>query len=398
MPTVNEGLFQRFNRVAGSTRGTRMSGPKDVINEGRKLSYRHPEYITEANASKVKSVKAGRILEDTIDLGDFSNADYQRSGAQRSPSRGGTLLESKRCLRLIEANRPFNETELEVNNGEDEAVKWKDLFHIEKQSLWTGKMNFTEYQVLSRIPSAEMENHTEETAPIASVAHCFPENGVVWPGLGITTIQGIDAAANDVWRCPISEYDPDNQDDLHTGIIAAFDSQYLAMMFKAPPGGMAKYMASSSLPDMVIETNGAGMTKAMQLVRGLNTSTRMGMQDPAYPGPCYNGIPIVYVPAWDSAPLELIGVTPGTIGQEPVTNYVLGTATGNPWPKDKPRYFWRNKQYFSLKIFKDNYMKEIGPLGPDSLNPDASVLYLRSIMNTWIVSRRMGGGWVRPRG
>ena len=77
-----------------------------------------------------------------------------------------------------------------------------------------------------------------------------------------------------------------------------------------------------------------------------------GRQDPAFDGPQFRGIEMVYI-----ADLDTVAIFPGTAGS--LTTETAAIANG-------PRYFWINGQYMLKVIHRDRYFYKKRPFSPSS--------------------------------
>lgn len=386
------GLFAAFSNYAVNTRVKRASGPRDFIQEKQLRNYPLLALARSGNGNGMNQV-AGKGIEDTVQLGDFSNTRAQKAGSRRQPTRGGTDSNTSVSYRFIETDRPIKEREIKLNKGSDGAVKWKDLLTSIKNNMMPDHANYIERR-MAAVPDADSFTLTREDLPIPSIFSYITESGVSPPEF--TNVQGINPATVLDWRHVVEEYDHTKIEDETEGLFAAFDRVSRLMSFENPQG-ISQWFQSQSIQDFMILTNGYGRDIYQQLCRKANFQALGGRDDPSY-GAHWRGIPVQYCAAFDAAPLEVVGVTPGVVNGIPQGTYANGTRTGAPWPKNKPRYVFIKRGEGSFQFYFDEFMEEKGPLGPDSDRPDATIMYLQTFGNLFARSRKRSFAMIRPRG
>ena len=150
-----------------------------------------------------------------------------------------------------------------------------------------------------------------------------------------------------------------------THLFEAFDDIVLECNIQQLPGPDGASNSPAMSTHNVAVTNKKGYTNFMAALRVNQDWFRMDAQDPAYPGPKFNGIQLVYIPTLDTAPIyptaanAAYGAETAYSTWDDTTNTSAydsdaGTDTAD---NDGPRYHvidfdWLHKGFHSARYFK----------------------------------------------
>lgn len=379
-----------FGNYLVNTREARLTGPKEILNELTKNTYLFAEMARGRDGGV--AIQSGTEISDTVKISPFSNSRNYAPGDQRTTTRGATDKRIFVPWRFTETDRPYTEAEIDLNEG-DEFTQFKNLEMSLMMDLHTDHINYNE-DSLWRLPDATaMENRNAGVGLPQYSIPCFitesggvpPTNTAAW-----TTLAQINPSTEINWRSKVATYDAANPDDPTNGLFAAFDKMLPQLEFIVP-GGFEKYMQSDDLRAMKCVTNLDGINLFQSLLRAANNETRAGPQDPAYGMPQFKGIPIKYIAALDTAPLDETGSTIGT----PTVTPVAGTYQNQAYPTGKPRFFFINAKFLKIVFHAKHMMRETDPISGGVLQRDTMSVFVESWWNLFPKSRRRNG-LIRP--
>lgn len=371
-----------FANYLVNTRQARFKGPKDIVNELTLQNYTFPDFMR--NERSGVTVKGGSELRDVIKITEFSNFRPYIPGEVRTPSRGPTDQEYIVPWRFFENDRPV--TDVEVSTNKDDAyAQFKDFEHSLMMDLQTDHGNGLEFQLWQRPNQALMAARAQTPgALMLSIPAVMTENGVSAPGWGATNpIQELRPDLNPRWRNQVAVYDQTDPEHPYDGVLAAFTDCVNKTRYKSWKGKEQWMQGSSSMVNYgaCFYTSLGGLNLYQNLLRASNDHTRFGPQDPAYPHPLFNRIPVKHCAALDEALLDQTGAVTGDPAQP-------GTYSGTPYPANRPRFFFVVYEWLKLWFKKGKLFNEDGPKDGGAIQRDVNTMFIESHCNTFTRSRR----------
>ena len=352
-----------FQDFLSSTRERKVSSPKDIVNDAvGQNKYLIGQMMKGQTPSMV--VKGGSKISDRVKLDNSNTFQFYTPNQRFNPTSVDTLSTIEANWRFAKAHYSFSDEEIELNEtgGLEQFV---DLRHKYEQDAFTDIYDGMENGLWATPSTTEMEA-AAGTRPY-SLPTFITEDTVNFHPPGFTTIMGVDPATSTRWRPQVETYLPSAYDDQDNGIIAAFDAMFLKVDFEAPDNQKA-YFETDHLRRMKIITNRDGHTIYQRLLRAGN-DRYVSPQDPAYSSPVFNGIPVKYISALDTA--LLYSGAAAAVGQ--------------------PRYYWFNFEYGYPIFHKRRYMQQTGPIKGGVEQPFSAAVYFNVYYNLFFRSLRRQG-------
>lgn len=275
-----------------------------------------------------------------------------------------------------------------------EQMAHTDIWDFLESSAWA-KPEFEEMESLTG--GAEGKGYSipafinEYTNGLFNSGPSSPE-GTAW-----TTIHGLNPASTDKGqnRFQIQTASYSNSNTLQTSsslssILGAFEKMWKKVHFEKPPTHGDAY-SNPAYNSQQIFCSPQGQTAYASTLRAYQDQFVIeGRQDPAYPDPAFNFIPVKYVDALTTA---LLYPNNATIGSA-TANIAEGTnATGD---KRGPRFYWTNSNFLH-PFFHEDYFFARGGVREQFNDPDTFVVPIRVWGNIKCTSRQRQG-LVSPSG
>ncbi|MGI2905410.1 hypothetical protein [Tolypothrix sp. VBCCA 56010] len=313
-------------------------------------------------------------------------------GQKRSPNISSDQRNRVLAPRFYESHVGWTEQEIMLAQGADaEAiVRYADV--VEGNRLLKC-LDTIEDVWFKRPDSSLMENPdpASNTAPLAySIPAILTESanglppayttatGPVW---NAATVGGYDPTLLPDDKPQRATYDSAAWNNEETGILPAFDLMLENMTYE-PFSLAAKAVKPSDMSTVTVFTNTDGRVKLTSLYRGKQDM----WEDPndANQGmPKIGGASIVKISKLDKEYLDQNNGGPGGAAQY----------TEQPYPKDKPRFFFWNNAFGGprFKGSKNDLFKAKAPKDGGIEYPDTTVVYTRFIMQlVWSLRNRHG--------
>ncbi len=346
----------------------------DILNDAVKNSYILKTSLRGRGDDEV--FQGGSRLTDRIMLEDNGSFQFYEPNQEFNPTTAQVLTKISVNWRFVKSDYSYTDEEILLNEGGTEVV-FKKLKRSHEQASQTAMFNGMEDACWAFPSASSME------ADAGKVAYSIPafidELGSTanyrWPGF--TTIMTVDPAAESRWRNQISRYNSATPYDQDDGIIAAFDDQWLAVMFESPDTA-SEYFENDLLNKMKILSNRDGVVMFKRALRALNDRT-VSPQDPSYNDPVYSGVPVKYISTLDTALLD----------------QTAASSTPAAWSAGSPRYYFLNFEYLFPIYHSDRYMSTVGPIPGGPKQPFSSVVYKNTYYN-WFLRSRQRQGIVTP--
>lgn len=349
-----------FTDFFTDTTGPAVLTPEDdIINDAQLRNYTASDLLFKSR----REVQGGNQIQDVILFDDPGTASTYKPGAARTIVNTQNLTTVSVPWRFISAYTTWTEAEILLNEGGGDMYKqYKNLKRSKIQATMTSLMNLLERKLLADPDSAAASAGMEATGgeePYSMLA-TNTDDGLA--PTGWTTVQGKNPTTETNWRNQTASYTASTPYDTDNGIIGGFDTMSQLTEFKAPPQKQ-EYFTTSQFTSMVILTNREGRANFMKAVRANNDITRIGPQDPAYPNPGFNGIPIQAVEALDDLSIFTSG---------------------------SPHYLFYNMEYIKLIFHREKFLQIGEPLTPSD-KPDTKVVWIDLYLNAFCRSRKRQG-------
>ncbi len=342
-----------------------LKGPEDIVNDAVKSTYTLPRFIY--GKSMKDMVQGGNSIKDNILLGADSNAQNYKPNAEFNYRNPQVLSQWSVPWRFTKDEMVWTDQEIGLNTGEMSRGarhhKFKTLKYSKEQNLYTGLLEFLDDQFWAAPDTTEMEGTDGET-PLS--LPCFitetgiaadvstgtlPTNGP--DGTAWATVMGIDPAVKTGWQNQAIKY---ASIGAATGtaphLFNAFSKTYYKTKFERLPR-----RGDLSDPTSVPHFIGASLTGISNYEDALrinqDTFVATGRQDPAFAGPQFRGIEMVYMSDLDTAALY----EDSTGGDGNLATEALADITG-------ARYYWVNGKYILKVIHSDRYFFKKRPFSP----------------------------------
>lgn len=329
---------------------------------------------------------------------------WHHAGATQEYQQPQKAVHGRAAWRFLITHKAWTLQTIELNEGGgDQFDQFFRLREHLNQMEQTDLCDFLESHSWSEPEANEMESMT---AGDEGKAYCVPAfineytNGLFnnsgTAGTQWTTIHGIDPTSTvrgqNRFQHNVTVYSNEvssvtNPSLLNKTIIGAFDRMWRKCHWEKPPR-VQEYFSDPAYSKQQIFTSEAGQQAYTMALRPMqDLFVIAGRQDPAYPDPQYNFIPVKYVSALQTATLYPAG------SASAITNNLAESSTELLYGSG-PRYYWINSNYLHPVWHSTYYFKE-GEVMNHMNDPDSFV----QISRTWgnfLCPSRMRHGLVRP--
>ena len=345
--------INEFADFVEGTGPTYVTGPKDLVNEAVKNTYYFGR-LMQGDVNSTKILQGGADIRESIvfrDNGTFETYNPGQNHDWKNPQR---LDKIQAFWKFTMAHMSWTEQEILLNEkiayGTEEARfhQYVDIRNEKELLMWTSKWNGLEDLLWAEPDILTMDGEgTGFTQPSSIPLYINEDTDGLFARNGTTfsTIEGIDptAAATDGKFTPQQlTYDSSTVND-DGNIVSMFDEMFMDVSFEQPY--MHKqYWEDPRLNKQMILTTKVGRKAAMVLLRAGSDRYAVGSQDPAYPDPVYNGIPIARVSTLETATLY-------DDGSSDNTTEALADIKG-------PRFIWLNGNYLYPVFHRDRYFSK----------------------------------------
>lgn len=338
------------------------SGVKDIISDARLQNYG----LLDGLMGQRRGVQGGNKIQDVVLLDQSSQAKNYQPGESANIANEQNSSTISADWRFSRVSITWTEAEILLNGGGSSVSRsamfhqFKDLKNLKKKDGLTAMLDLVEKNFAAS--AANQQSEMEATGgkkPYSIFA------GVTSDGLaptGWTTVHGQNPTTKTNWRNPTESYVAATPFDDTDGILAGFDQLVLEMNFRGAPT-FQQFNDVTENRNRVVYTNREGLAKYVQSLRAANDITRAGPQDPAFPGPVYDNIPIIDVAAFD----ELSTFTAGS-----------------------PDYLFIDKNHVKMVVHQEKFFKQMEPLR-DRQTPDTVTVWVDLYYNFIFNSRKRQG-------
>lgn len=366
-------------------------GPQDIQNDAIK---RAPALAPHLDGRDMKDLfRRGKNITGAIMLDESTNTINHLPGHTFTPTNPQVLDYWTAPWRFTTAQQNILEQEWILGGASEMGEKarylqFKDTQYKVEMRGMTDVFNFMSGKLWQEPDFNAMEGTGAAGTEQYSKA-CFMNeyanglyNSAGSAGTAWTTIEGISptATGNSRWKCQLVRYASDNTARPATGtpddgVVAAFDIMYRRLHYQ-PIRSFAEYMKQSPMDRKFISTSEKGISHYEQCCRDRQDKF-MTVNDPAFPGCNYRGIPVQYHQELDTATLypnnqTLASATDNVAeGNSGTTNANMGTG---------PRYYFEDPSVLKVFFHADRYFHKRKPVVPDN-QPEALVVYISTYWN-----------------
>lgn len=395
---------QMFSDFIESTGPLYITTPDGVINDAQRNNTYSFGALMGGDRGMKKMLGGGSQInfETTFETG--ARTRFHQPGATQNWSMPQKLVKGRAAWRYLITDMTWNLQTVELNEGdsseEGRFQQFVDLKRSIEQRMWTDKWDFLEEHIWSEPDFTEMESLAGGDLGKMYTVPAFVNNwtnglynnsgaaGTAW-----TTIEGIDPSTatkgqnrfvpNSVLYSNMGTNASSDSSLAARSILGAFEKMWKKVHFEKPPT-MGEYFSNPAYNNQQIFTSPEGQTAYTSFLR-MNQDLFVieGRQDPAYPDPAFNFIPVKYVNALTTAPLY-----PNHTTIASATDNVSEATSGNGITG--PRFYWINSNYL-YPVFHKTYFFLRGKVREHFNDPDTFVVPVRTWGNLVCTSRRRQG-------
>lgn len=395
-----------FNNFAEATGPLYVTRPDEVINDAQ----RNPTFsfgaLMGGDRGMKKMISGGSEARFATYFESGNRTRFHQPGATQNWTQPQKLVHGRAPHRYLITDMSWTLQEIMYNEklrygseGEmfQEYVRLKTHY---EQVMWTDKWDFMEEHIWSEPDFTEMESTTGGVRGEWYTIPCFINeftNGLFnnsgSGGTEWTTIHGLDPSSATLsqnrFNIQTATYTNEvtSQTEISgTGtILGAFEKMWKKVHFEMPPT-RSEYYSKPAYNNQQIFCSPEGQTAYAVLLRSFQDNFVIGgRQDPAYPDPAFNFIPVKYVNALTTAPLYPNNATIGSSTDN------VGEASAG---KAGPRYYWINSNYLHPFFHEEMFFK-VEKVREHFNDPDTFVQPVRTWGNLMCTSR-MRQGLVSP--
>lgn len=400
-----------FNNFVEGTGPLYVTGPEDVINDGQLHKTYSFGALMGGDRGRKEMVSGGSEMRFATFFETGSRTRFHQPGATQNWAQPQKLVHGRAHYRFLITDMAWNLQTIMLNDKlryGGEAERFQQYVNIKRhleQVMWTDKWDFLESHIWSEPDFNEMESAAGgEFGKFYSIPAFINEydNGLYNTGGGAgtawTTIHGIDPSSSTlgqnryVHNSAVYSNEGTNAgtspSQYAASLMSAFAKMWQACHFEKPPT-MREYFSDPAYNNQQIFCSPEGQRAyASFLLLNQDAFVIEGRQDPAYPDPAFNFIPVKYVNALTTATLYPNHTTPGSATDNVAEN---GTVTGT---KIGPRFYWINSNYL-YPCFHEEMFFQRGKVREHFNDPDTFVMPVRTWGNLKCPSR-MRQGLVSP--
>lgn len=384
--------LQQFNDFVEGTGPHYVTSAQDVVNDAQKRTYTFG-WLLGGDIANKKICRGGSEIREKIFFEHGETFMFHHPGETRDWRNPQKLVRLRAYWRFAEAHMSWNRQEvmlndrIQVGDAETRFQQYVDLRNQKERVMWTDKWAGME-EALWAEPSVLMEN---EGGKIPNSIPAFineDTSGLFNPrdgGTVFTTVQGIDPTDSALGRTGFvpQQRTYSNEIDVQADMFASgtilgqFDLMFMDLDFQQPPT-YKEYFENPQYNKFRIAASSAGRAAAQQALRGAQDQFIMGgRQDPAYPNPQFNGIPIMRVEELDTATLYNNAGSSDTVAEGSAD--LVG-----------PRFYWINTEYL-YPVFHDQMYFAKDEVLRHPNDTDTYVMPVNTWYNVICTSRRRQG-------
>lgn len=405
---VNGTPLSQFNSFMEATGPLFITSPEGVINDAQARKTYSFGALMGGDRGKKKLFGGGADIRFNTFFETGTRTRFHQPGATQNWAQPQKLTHGRAHWRFLITDMAWTLQEIMLNErmtrGSDAErfQQYVDLKRQKEQMMWTDKWDFMEAHIWSEPDFDEMESAAGgEQGKWYSIPAFINEytnalfNTEGSAGTAWTTVHGIDPASTvqgqdryDIQKVTYSNEVTSDSELPATGtILGAFEKMWKKVHFEKPPT-MGEYFSNPAYDKQQIFCSPEGQTAYAMLIRAFQDNyvieTR---QDPAYPDPAFNFIPVKYVDYLTTATLY-----PNHTTIASATDNVSEGTSGNG--VTGPRYYWINSEYLYPTFHEEMFFAR-QKVREAFNDPDTFVQPVRTWGNL-VCTSRMRQGIVRP--
>lgn len=365
-----------FGQWLALTREKPVGDINKLLNDAVKNTYFFGRLIKGAGE---KILETGTQITEKIKLENINVGGEYRPGEPANLQRVTTARTISIPPRFYRSHVHWTDAEVMLQ-GSDRSTAFVKFKKSCEQDLETDCWEMVENALWAQPDCATMEQVSNDDAGKAySVPVFITQNtstgAYMPPGWSATasTLETLSPTTYSGWRNYQKGYSSGSPYG-SGGLFQAFDDIMLSIKFE-PPASAKDYFERDELQRMFIVTNKAGRTLYQEGLRQGNDHFRgtSNAQDPSYGSPVFNGFPILYAAALDTALLE----------------ESAGAYTGAVWTN--PRFYFINGNFLHPKLMNkggSGPFEDVGPVMVSGLQADTDIWYRKIWWNLVCRSRK----------
>lgn len=333
-----------------------LSDVDELINEAQRQTYGLRWLLRGRKAKEL--LQGGETIRETA-LTSAGSYNRYRPNDQRTYALGNFTTQYQMPWRFADSYKAWTEQEVELQARRGMTRRavgeaWKKMDDIKTKAAWTGLMNGLEDDIFGTSPhnlqsSIEDGEAGDRMYPIASL---ITEDTTDYHPAGWTTIHNVNPASVSTWRNQVERYyNPDpHAIGSENSLFNAFGRMWNKINWVTPPMMDAEFTKTNPVKHMILTSN-KGTILYRNMLATLNDRT-YSPQSPWYPAPDFNGVPVLYVKAFDTLAAYL--TSSGTyVAEDDSTLLNDGTAwaAATDWTRG-PRFYWVDTDYCRF-VFHD---------------------------------------------
>lgn len=349
-----------FTDVMKTTGNSIFTSEEEVILETVRNTYVLPRFMVGKNMSDM--LQGGAKIQDTILFDESTGYKHYDPNEEFSYDNPQNLTNWEVSWRFTSDYMVWTDHELGLNTGQlgkgARHHKYKTLKRTKEQNLWSGICNGMEDDLWAQ-PAAAMESTTGKIPySIPTFIHEFGTGDDFMPP-PLSTVMGISSLTQPKWRPQTETYAQGPQPGWD--LFPAFSRMFHKLRFQKLP--MRPELSEPTTAPTFIACSLNGIANYEDgLRRNQDEFVATGRQDPAFNGPMYRGIPLVYIEALDHAAVYDDGSN-GFAGELDSSTDRDGGALANP-ASSGPRYYFINGMYMKMVWHSDRYFYKKEPFSP----------------------------------
>jgi len=397
-----------FNNFAEATGPLYINDPMSVINDAQRNNTYSFGALMGGERGMKKMIEGGSEVRFATYFESGNRTRFHQPGATQNWTQPQKLVHGRANHRYLITDMAWTLQEIMHNEKlryGSEGERFQEYVRLKRhyeQVMWTDKWDFMEEHIWSEPDFTEMESSTGgERGEWYSVPSFINEytNGLFnnsgSGGTAWTTVHGIDPSTATLlqnrYNIQTAVYSNEVVSNTEivksTNILGAFEKMWKKVHFEMPPM-KGEFYSNPAYNNQQIFCSPEGQTAYTILLRSFQDNYVIDTrQDPAYPDPCFNFIPVKYVNTLTTATLY-----PNNTTYASSTDNVAESAAGYVGP----RYYWINSNYL-YPFFHEEMFFRVEKVREHFNDPDTFVQPVRTWGNLKCTSRRRQG-LVSPKG
>lgn len=402
---VNGTPLVQFNSFMEATGPLYVTTPEGVINDAQARKTYSFGALMGGDRGKKEMFSGGTEMRFATFFETGSRTRFHQPGATQNWAQPQKLIHGRSHYRYLITDMAWTIQEIMLNDkltrGSD-AERFQQYVNLKRQKeqmMWTDKWDFMENHIWSEPDFNEMETAAGgEQGKWYSIPAFINEygsglyNSAGSAGTAWTTLHGLDPTSSVQGQTGFThqtavysnEVVSNGQLASTTTILGAFEKMWKKVHFEKPPT-MGEYFSNPAYNSQQIFTSPEGQTAYATLIRAFQDNyvieTR---QDPAYPDPAFNFIPVKYVDALTTAQIY-----PNHTTLSSATDNIDEGDTGSNF-FEGPRYYWINSEYL-YPCFHEEMFFARQSVREHFNDPDTFVMPVRTWGNLKCTSRKRQG-------